>query len=183
VYSKAGARLLNRPLPEDYQRQWTEHLRQRKAVPGKANISAMVFRLGKEWFALPTKTVIEALESRPIHTLPRRRAGLLLGVVNVRGELWLCVSPGHLLAAEGTPEPGSLRTSCRLLLAVQWEGVRFVFPVEEVLGTCRFDEDGLLPARARPGRAFVEGCFSWRERAVGWLDASRLFAALNGSLA
>src|SRR5437870_1931260 len=92
VYSTAAQRLLDRPLPADYQREWTQHF-SKKETPGKpVKTSAVLFRIGAEWLALPAQTFQEIAERRPIHSLPHRRLGVVVGLVNVRGELLICVS-------------------------------------------------------------------------------------------
>src|SRR5688572_24784638 len=90
VYSAAGLQLLDRPLPADYRRERAEHYAQRKTISRPARLSVVVFRIAGEWFALPTTAFQEVVEHRAMHTLPHRRRGLALGLVNVRGELLVC---------------------------------------------------------------------------------------------
>src|SRR5437899_11472574 len=45
VYSNAGAQLLNRPLPSEYRREWTEHVAGRRRTAAPAKISAVLFPL------------------------------------------------------------------------------------------------------------------------------------------
>src|SRR3954468_13811615 len=97
VYSNAGAQLLDRPLPPNYRRDWTDHFARKKRTAAPAKISAVLFRIESEWLALPTQAFQEVAERRMIHSLPHRRAGLVLGLVNVRGELLICVSFSRLL--------------------------------------------------------------------------------------
>ena len=59
-----------------------------------------IFRLGREWLALPTHVCQEMAEMRPIHTLPHRSGPVLLGLVNIRGSIRLCVSLRELLGLE-----------------------------------------------------------------------------------
>ena len=59
--------------------------------------SVVVFRVGSEWLALATSVFREVAALRTIHSLPQRRTGAVLGLANVRGELLICVSLGHLL--------------------------------------------------------------------------------------
>ena len=92
VFSAAAHRLLDRPLPEAYRQEWTRHFAQIEKVQPPARKSAVVFRLKAEWLALPTHAFQEVGERRPIHSLPHRRDGIVLGLVNVRGELLVCVA-------------------------------------------------------------------------------------------
>jgi chemotaxis-related protein WspD len=186
VYSSAGVALLNRPLPEQYRRAWTEQFAQHKKLQSPGNSSALLFRIRAEWFALPTYVFQEVAERRRIHSLPHRRQGLVLGLVNIRGELLVCVSLGHLLGVEQLPTREELRAAHDRLLVTNWEGSRLVFPADEVQGTHRFclQELKAPPATlAHSGSSFTQGILPWRERLVCYLNPELLFSTLNRSLA
>lgn len=186
VYSNAGVASLNRPLPAQYRRAWTEHYAQEKASRAPANSSALLFRLSGEWFALPTRAFQEVAERRRVHSLPHRRQGLVLGLVNIRGELLLCVSLGHLLGVAGLPSREDLRTAHHRLLVANWEGSRLAFPVDEVPGTHRFHTQELQAPPATVANSevsYTQGILQWRDRRAGFLNAETLFAALNRNLA
>src|ERR1051325_6490730 len=100
VYSSAGRQLLDRPLPAEYRREQAEHYAQAKRFSQPSRLSVVLFRLGAEWLALPTSAFQEVAERRGLHTLPHRRRGLALGLVNVRGELLICASLARLLGLE-----------------------------------------------------------------------------------
>lgn len=128
-------------------------------------LSLLIFRLGVEWLALPTHALQEVAafvtnrsrksldETEPIidsqastitqrcviHSLPHRRRSVVLGLVNVRGELVICVSLGRLLGETqplGTDAPRYRSPLTRLLVA-EWDGNRLVFPVDEAHGVHR----------------------------------------------
>jgi chemotaxis-related protein WspD len=185
VYSKAGVQLLNRPLPPAYRREWTEHFATAKRLPEPGNTSAVPFRIESEWLALPTEAFQEAAERRPIHSLPGRPDGLVLGLANVRGELLICVSFGHLLGLDKLAPTELLRSSYHRLLVANWKGHRFAFPVDEVQGPLRFHPRDLKapPATvAKSNTTFTRGLLYWQDRAIGCLDADLLFSTLNRSL-
>lgn len=100
VYSTAALQLLDRPLWPEYLRERTRHYAQARRPATPARISVLVFRLATEWLALPTVVCQEIVERRFIHSLPHRREGIVLGLVNVRGELIVCVSAARLLGLE-----------------------------------------------------------------------------------
>lgn len=197
VYSAAGLQLLDRPLPPDYRRERAEHYAQRKTISRPARLSVVIFSLAGEWFALPTKVFQEVAEPRPVHTLPHRRRGLALGLVNVRGELLVCASAARLLGLE--EKAATQRAEWRIisgfkvstfsfsrLLVAGWEGQRVVFPVDEVQGIQRFQLDELKESPATISKSsltYTEGVFAWGGRTVGLLDAEAFFTALNRSLA
>ncbi len=185
VYSSAGTQLLNRQLTSEYRRERTEHfaLEKRLAVPGR--ISAVLFRISNEWLALPTQAFQEVAERRLVHSLPHRRQGIVLGLVNIRGELLICVSLGRLLGLERIAPRETLRKSQERLMVVSWEGNRLAFPVDEVHGIHRFQPAELKapPATvAKSSPTWAEGVITWRDRSVGFLDANTLFASLKRSL-
>lgn len=209
VYSRAGLELLDRAPPPEYRREWTEHFAREKKLAAPRKRSVVVFCIGEEWLALPTPVFQEVAERRPIHSLPHRRHGVVLGLANIRGELLICVSLGRLLGLptlEIGPQSGNLplthsptlppalgaqlalrapHTLDRLLV-IHLNGHRFAFPVNEVKGVHRFEPHYLQSppttvAQANP--TFTQGLFRWQDRSVGLLEAEVLFAALNRNLA
>lgn len=200
VYSAAAAQLLDRPAPAELRREWTEHYAREKKLTTPTRASLVLFRLGNEWLALPTLAFQEVAEQRTIHTLPHRRHGLVLGLVNMRGELLICASLGRLLELEPPASarelsraphrhPGSAVARPKVterLLVTRWHGQRLVFPVDEVHGIQRVPQDELRPPPATVARAnvgFMRSIFQWETRTVGVLDADDLFATVNRQLA
>ena len=151
VYSRAGLQLLDRPLLPEYRRAWTEHFAQKKALAAPAKTSALLFRISSEWFALPTPAFQEVAERRLVHSLPHRRQGIVLGLVNVRGELLICVSLAHLLGLDQSRRHASQHPTYDRLLVTQWDGHHFVFPANEVRGVHRFQAPELTGAAGHAG--------------------------------
>jgi chemotaxis-related protein WspD len=182
VYSSAGAQLLDRELPAHYRREWTDHFAREKnrSTPGKNSV--VIFRIGLEWLALPTRNFQEVAERRRVHSLPHRRHGIVLGLINVRGELLLCVSLGRLLGIERAEKSRPLH---HRLVVSEWQGNILAFPVDEIHGIHRYHGEELkspptTTARATP--SFAAGVFAWHDKMVGCLDAELLFSTLNRSL-
>jgi chemotaxis-related protein WspD len=185
VYAKAALHLLDRPLLPNYRRAWTEHFARERKLAGPARHSALLFRIDSEWLALPAPAFQEVVESRPVHSLPYRRDGVVLGLVNVRGELLICVSLSHLLGLSRGPLPAGPRRTYTRLLVAQRHGDRIVFPADEVRGILRYEtlEVQELPATlAKSGRSHTQGILHWQDRPVGLLDAELLFSSFNRSL-
>jgi chemotaxis-related protein WspD len=186
VYSSAGVRLLNRPLPADYRRDWTEHFAVRKASRESAHSSVIMFRIQSEWLGLPTQYFQEVAEKRQIHSLPHRRDGLVLGITNVRGEILVCVALGRLLGLQKAVGEEPVRAGTERLLVANWESNRVAFPVEEVQGPQRVNLQELQTPPAALGRArlaFTRQVMHWRQRTICLLDPDVLFATLNHDLA
>src|SRR5262245_44183938 len=100
VYSSAAVQLLNRALSPEYRREQTDHFAERKKEAKLGKISALLFRVANEWLGLPTQAFQEVAERRLVHSLPHRRQTIVLGLVNIRGELLICASLGRLLGLE-----------------------------------------------------------------------------------
>jgi chemotaxis-related protein WspD len=178
--------LLDRPLLPQYRNEWTEHFARPKQLTAPATASALVFRIGEEWLALGTQAFQEVAERRPVHSLPHRQRGIVLGLVNIRGELLICVSLGRLLGLESAPWSQTERRTYDRLLVTGWDGNRLVFPAEEVCGIHRFQMSELKEPPAtlvKSSFSYTRGLLSWAGRTVGLLDAERLFSSLNRSLA
>lgn len=143
-------RLLDRESPADYLREWTERIAAEKKVADAGTMSGLIFRIGPEWLALPTRIFQEVAEQCVVHSLPHRNGGIVVGIVNIRGELLVCASLAALLALEktGADEPGSGRRIYGRLLVVDREGQRLAFPVDEVFGVHRYHPRELRPVPA-----------------------------------
>jgi chemotaxis-related protein WspD len=189
VYSAAAIQVLDRERLSDSIEQLTRLYAAPEAGEQRASESAFIFRIADEWLALPTAVFDEVADLRPIHSLPHRRNGVVLGLANVRGELLVCVSLAVLLdmaTPADVPAAREERAAQPRLLVLRQEGSRLAFPVDEVHGTHRFNRGDLKPVPttvAKAGASYSQAMLPWREQAVGLLDAQLLFHSLNRSLA
>ena len=175
--------LLDRKLPDDYLREWTQRIAAEKTTDEAGTNSFLVFRLGVEWLALPTIVFQEIVDSYTLHVIPHRR-GIVAGIVTIRGELLLCACLASLLGLEEGSNNKQLPKG-RLIVA-QRDGNRIAFPVDEVHGILRYRRRELIPAPATLAQAaatYTIGLFSWKGRTVGCLDDELLFYTLNKSFA
>lgn len=186
VYAAAGERLLDRALTADYRRDWALHFASPKLRLTPGSVSLVLFRIGAEWLAVPTSAFQEVVELRKIHTIPHRRQGALLGIVNVRGELLMAVSLAKLLGIEHARKTNGARTNYERLLVAHWDSQRVVFPVDEVFGVHRCDPEQLRepPATlAKSGTSYTRAVLHWEGNLVCCLDSNLLFPALSQSIA
>ena len=185
-YSTAGRLMLERAVPEDYREQWTQRLATPKQTAATAGNSALLFRLGDEWFALGSRCVSEVTQMLGIHSLPHCDVDLVKGVVNIRGELKICVSLGSVLQLEKSCE--SHATDHEILermVLIEKDEHSFVFPVSEVEGIVRYSEQELRPLPATLANArskITTGIVQWQNRQAGVLDHDLLFYALARGL-
>jgi chemotaxis-related protein WspD len=195
VFSAAARTLLDVPAPAGARQIATEHFtRPAQAEPGYAvsaqTQSAVVFRLRAEWYAIRTAVCLEIADVRPIHSLPHRRGGAVLGVANVRGGLLVCISLAVVLGVATQPEAVASQSRRhaavpRLLVARGTAGA-VVFPVDEVQGMERFGARDLrdIPATVAHAQAtYTQALMTLGDRTVGLLDEQLLFHTVERALA
>ena len=214
VFASAARTFFDRPAPQHYLAEWTHWL---AGSPGTVSleagasaalsdrdlVSVLIFRLGREWMAFPTQAIAEVTVPRPIHRIPHRSNAILIGLVNLRGQLQLCISLHGLLGLESpqsspsqfhshgsntetekTVATGSSATTGSRLIVLRnrerSEG--WIFGAEEVLGVHRLPRSQMRSVSstlANPEVSFSQAIFSWEDRSVSFLDEQRVFAALR----
>jgi chemotaxis-related protein WspD len=186
VYAAAGRRLLDRELPEGYREEWTSLIADRPVNGEIVTVSVIVFRLREELLAIKTVFFQEVAEAAVPHSIPLRTGEVFRGIVNVNGELLLCVDLAALLGITSAEGHHATNKIYRRLVVVSRERQRFAFPAEEICGVERFGLAALqeLPATlSRSMQALTAGILPWQGRTVGLLEEEKLFAALSRSIA
>ena len=186
VHAAAALTLLDHEPPAGTNAGWTAHFAEPLARAAAETVPLFVFRVGADWLAMPAPLVAEVAPERTVHSLPHRRRGALLGVVNVHGALVVCLSLGAVL---GLDAPLSARTErqferARMLMLGQGE-LRAACPVDEVSGIHRVEPAALLetPAAVAGSRACITRLWTRRDDTVGVLDETLLVQAVRRSLA
>ncbi len=185
IFAAAGRRFLDAASPPGYSEEWAERL----AAPQdetKGDVETiLVFRIREEWLALPVRVLVEVIAVRTVMRVPHR-AGLLAGLVNIRGELQLCVRMDQLLGINSpTKEVSSAPRSTPRLLVIRRDGEEWVFPVDEVDQVRRFPtrELGRAPATLeRAAAKMTRGVFTAPGRSIGYLNDAVLFQSLRTKL-
>lgn len=188
TYSHIGRQLLERTLPENYRQQWTELFTEQRAdtqtFSNTANITVVIFRLEREWLALATPVFQETISPTIIHSIPHRSNKILRGLVNIRGELQLCISLSNLLNLEVVDHPIVALSPVVYprMMVVEKAGNIWVFPVDELYGVQRFTADELQNtpnSLTATTQNFTKGFFYWRGHSLSYLDEELLFTTLN----
>jgi chemotaxis-related protein WspD len=180
VFAAAGQALLERCPPAEYLEEWTQRLGQDEEAAPTDTRAVLLFRLGEEWLAMDVRHAVEVAPARPARRIPHRSDRLLSGLVNIRGELHLCVSLRELLEIDSSN--GVAGKTAPRLLVVEHRQQRWVFQVDEVLGVQRvpLNELGAVPSTvARRPSHFTRGVFDREGKSVGLIDEDRLFEALK----
>ncbi|MEI6240555.1 MAG: chemotaxis protein CheW [Planctomycetia bacterium] len=192
VLAEAARTFFDREAPEGYLEAWSRILEEPEVVVDPDATSVLVFRVGREWMALPTVSLVEITTLRPLHRVPHRTAGMLAGLVNIRGQLQLCVSLHTLLGLEEKPptiQPDAEAPTAARLLVVEHadgSGGRWVFCVDEVAGVQRVVRSAMraVPSTvSQSNTRLSQALFDWQDRAVGLLDDTRLFDGLTELIA
>lgn len=179
VYSDAAQRILQRSIPENYQREWSQHFAQEHAAPVVKECSAMVFRIGREWLALPTSVLSMVAEVVTAHSIPHRSDPVLKGLVNIGGSLFPCMSLAHLLGIDGgagsTSQAASksARHSYARLMVTEFAQQKFALPVDDVHGIEHYAAAALeaVPATMAAGlTSHLAGILSVGDLRIGCLD-------------
>jgi len=186
-YARAGRSLFDREIPQGYREAWTALLASAKEAEATNTVSVVIFRLNNEWLALKTGFFREVVEVRPVHTMPFKTGAVFKGLVNINGELLLCVSAAAMLGLEEQTEEHTTGSSIyRRLAVVARDAERFVFPVDEILGILHLSGDELhkTPVTiAKAPAAHTRGVFTLRDNTVGLLDEDKFFQSLQRSVA
>jgi chemotaxis-related protein WspD len=195
VFAAAARSFFDRPAPEGYLAEWTrwladaDSLGRRAAGEGtlmevqgeiqvqREGVSMLIFRLGGEWLAWPTGSVVEVTTPRPVHRVPHRSNRVFSGLVNLHGQAQLCVSLHGLL---GVDAPAA---SPRLVVVRDRERAEtWAFGADEVLGVHRVPRShwrSVPSTLINPAVGFSQAVLSWNGRSVGLLDEQRVFTVLR----
>ena len=186
VFTQAGRNLLERDLPEDYRNEWGRVLLEKKEEELAGTVSVVVFRVRGEWLALPAQLFAEVINASPVHSIPHCNSMSLLGVVNVHGDIQLCILlERHLgLQAEDVSK-GEGHKSYRHMMVMDKDGEQWVFPVDEVRGIHHVHPSSFqnVPVTVSKSRsAFTKGIFKCEDKYVALLDDELLIYSLTRSV-
>ncbi len=197
VLAEAARSFFDRAAPDGYLEAWREILEEPETAIEADSVSFLVFRLAKEWLALPATALVEVTPIRRLHALPHRRGTALAGLVNIRGQLRLCVSLHAILGLPGGPgQPGAVpaggdgsESPPRLLVLERKEDRTtdlWVIGADDVAGVHRVQRSALRPVPSTVSQSAARcssALFDWHEKTVAVLDEIRLFESLRQAVA
>ncbi len=179
IFTQAGRNLLERELPPEYQEEWKEVFASRKAETELNTLSILIFRIENEWLALPASAFAEVIEATKPHTVPHRANPVLLGLVNIHGEIQLCVSLKALL---GIQTVANLKNAYTRMLVMRDKEWLWVFPVNEIYGVYHLSSSCLETPPAtviKSENSFSKHIFVWEQRRVALLDIQLVLTQLE----
>ncbi|MCK4742874.1 MAG: chemotaxis protein CheW [Sulfuriflexus sp.] len=186
IYSNAGRSLLNRESPEGYGDDWADILASGKKLKSKNLQSAVVFRLGSEWLSLPVSIINEITLLKNIYDIPHNHNKKIRGMVNIRGELVICMSLGNLLGVE-KPDDDFIddEHSINRLITIREDNGYIVFPVSEIDGIVHYEKEKLAtaPDTIRNSTTnLIDGVTIVNDKNIGCIDHVALLAEIAGNL-
>jgi chemotaxis-related protein WspD len=174
VYAAAALQNLQRPVGEDYKKEWAAHFRQPAIDTRQQNTSCLVFRIGREWLALPTRMFVAVAPSAKPHRLPHRASRGLAGIVNVSGTLYPCMSLAALLGIdESEGQAATHRHTFARLLLTKWEEQSYALPVADLHGMLRYASSEVQAPAATINKGlsrFLTGVITHDDMRIGMLD-------------
>ncbi|MCE9574599.1 MAG: chemotaxis protein CheW [Deltaproteobacteria bacterium] len=178
TFARAAATLFTQPAPAGYAEERTPVIAAAKpgATPARA---CLVFRLGAEWLALDAVACVSILAVPVVRRIPHRARAVLRGVINVAGEILLCVALDRILG--GGDAAGAVGARARAIV-IHHRGDRWGFVADEVGGLERIPLAALTAAPVTISRGlepFIEAVVDLDGRHVGVLGTDRLFDGLR----
>lgn len=183
----------NREPPSRYLEEWTDRLAQPDESTDHKDLSFVIFRLDQEYFAVRATALVEVTLPQPVHALPHRTNEVVLGLVNIRGQLQLCVSLHGMLGIPVTASPqaiqnhsmsaGFTQLGTSRLVIFREQAELWVCPADEVFGVHRFSrsELGSVPSTFGRSGTFSEAVVLWNGHTTGVLSEEAVFAAFRRS--
>ena len=149
-------------------------------------VSAIVFRLGAEWLSLPVSMINEITMLRSIYDIPHNSNNKIRGMVNIRGELIICMSLGNLLGVEKPDEDliEEERSINRLIMIRDNKGY-IVFPVSEICGIMHYNQKTISPPPDTVKKSrldFVTGITDFNDKSIGCIDHEKLITCIQETL-
>lgn len=181
IFSSQANILLARQPHSTYVEEWSEiFAKERTIVHGQNVQSVVLFRLGQEWLALSTLVLLEVAEMRLIRRIPHRSGDMLKGLINLRGQLCICINLLNFLEISAAPQHSS--HARQKMVAISQDQQRWVFVADEVLGLFSCDKDTLknVPVTVAKSTAnYIKGTFNAAGKHVFLLDEELLFCSLE----
>jgi len=181
VFERAAQTLLDRPASEAYLRELTKFVAEPADTRRLSDQSVALFTVGGEGLAVATDAVVEVADARPPRRVPHRSNDVFCGLVNIDGQLELCISLHGLLGITRAPTPA--RATVRVLV-ISAATQRWVLLVDDIQGVQRFHQSSVIdvPATVRRQRPYIRGLLVADGKHYGLLDLPQICAGLQESL-
>ena len=144
-----------------------------------------MFRLEEEWFALPVVLIKEVTAICPIHILPHRSNDIILGIVNIRGEILIAVSLRNLLGLRPMAwNDNSAKVkpiTYKRMVVMEIQDNRWVFSVDEISTVQALQSGEFYEAPTvitKTPDTYTQKIIYFQDKKVNYLDQELLFYEL-----
>lgn len=183
VYINAGLSLLDREVPDSYTDDNSKIYNVANLVTNCEYISCLIFRLGNEWHAIKSAILNEICEISAIHSIPHNTRSALEGLVNIHGEMQICISLAQLIIKE-KPLNNNHKIKSRLVL-IQLDSGKYTFHACEIMGIYPISTLELVtpPATiANADQQLTEAVFKFNDQSVGLINTHYLNSTLTETI-
>lgn len=176
--------LLDRAPPPEYLKDWETLLAQeREGITEEPHNSILVFRLYNEWLAISSESIKEIIQIRKIHSIPHKNSNILIGTVNIGGQLKLAVSLENILEIDLEEEHvTSAIHKYKRMLVLKQENDLWVSQVHEVFGMIRLVAANMqnVPVTISKSTAnYLKGIIRHEDKCIGVLEDELIFFKLR----
>ena len=186
IYSEAGRKVLERNLTKNYEEDWALVYSKEKQEHITDKESVTIFRLGDEIMAIPTEFIMSVNDIGNIHTVPHQNSNILRGLINLHGELKICISLGRLLDLnKAVKQVEAMHRVYNRMIEISKDGKEYIFIVSEVLGVHHItkNEHKDIPATISKSKGtFTQSLIEWKDADVSYLDVELIFYNLDKNL-
>jgi len=186
VFIQAGRSLLERDLPRERRDEWAQVLTQKKEETFVGTAPVLVFRIEREWLALPVllfEKIMDAGNFRSLlHKVPHKNNPIFMGIINVQGQIRPCVSFRNLLGLETTTRRDDERHIYQRLAVINGENGPWVFRMDEVHGIYHLYDNMLrkVPVTIEKDQTtFSRGMFKWKDLYIALLNEKLILHKLT----
>jgi len=173
IYKEAGLYLLDRALPEHYKDNNTLTFSIQKEELNTNLESFLIFNSGNEWHALDTSVLDEVCAFQPVHKLPNSPSEFIAGLVNIRGEIEICISLSNLLDYHAN----DIESVNQKLIVIQLDHGRFAIPADEIHGIFKINASDILAPPASVSQneqSMINGIIAHDNHHAGILNLQNL---------
>jgi len=183
TYINAGLTLLDRELPESYTNDNTKVFNIATQDKCLDQTSHLIFRLGHEWHAIKTAILNEICEISEVHSIPHNKNSIVEGLVNIHGEMEICVSLAQLIIKQ-KPANNDIKTRSRLVL-IKLDSGKYAFKACEVMGIYPISTSKLLNPPSiitHADQQLTQSVFEFNDKPIGLINIPCLDTALTGAI-
>lgn len=167
--TRAHSEWFRRSLPAGYREELRDLLAERETEARAQSGSLLVFELGGQRLALPTKLAWAIAPVLHIARIPHRSGTVLLGLAAFRGEILPCCSLARLLDL-----PAESTGAGRTLILEEARGQRWAVPIDAVAGVRIMQEQPVTESSSIPAE-WIEAVYRDSDGLITQLRPEILF--------